>query len=59
MEEGSVAPLLFLLRSKHVLIGTLRIRFDESPWAWLVDSMTVYAMDRIVPLPTCGVEIES
>ena len=33
--------------------------FDESLWASLVDSMTVYAKDRIVFQLTCGVEIES
>ena len=33
--------------------------FDGSLWAGLVDSMTVYAKDRIVFQLTCGVEIES
>ena len=33
--------------------------FDESLWAGLVDSMTVYAKDRIVFRLTCGVEIEA
>ena len=33
--------------------------FDESLWAALVDSMTVYAKDRIVFTLTCGMEIES
>ena len=33
--------------------------FDESLWAALVDSMTVYAKDRIVFRLTCGVEIEA
>ena len=33
--------------------------FDESLWAALVDSMTVYAKDRIVFRLTCGMEIES
>ena len=32
--------------------------FDESLWASLVDSMTVYAKDRIVFRLTCGNEIE-
>ena len=32
--------------------------FDESLWAGLVDSMTVYAKDRIVFRLTCGMEIE-
>ncbi len=32
--------------------------FDESLWAALVDSMTVYAKDRIVFRLTCGMEIE-
>ena len=31
--------------------------FDESLWASLVDSMTVYAKDRIVFRLTCGTEI--
>ncbi len=31
--------------------------FDESLWATLVDSMTVYAKDRIVFQLTCGMEI--
>ena len=31
--------------------------FDESLWAALVDSMTVYAKDRIVFRLTCGVEM--
>ena len=34
-------------------------KFDESLWAALVDSMTVYAKDRIVFRLTCGMEIES
>ena len=33
--------------------------FDESLWAGLVDSMTVYAKDRIVFRLTCGMEIEA
>ena len=33
--------------------------FDESLWAALVDSMTVYAKDRIVFRLTCGMEIEA
>ena len=33
--------------------------FDASLWAALVDSMTVYAKDRIVFRLTCGMEIES
>ena len=32
--------------------------FDESSWAALVDSMTVYSKDRIVFRLTCGMEIE-
>ena len=32
--------------------------FDESLWAALVDSMTVYAKDRIVFRLTCGMEID-
>ena len=32
--------------------------FDESLWAGLVDSMTVYTKDRIVFRLTCGMEIE-
>ena len=32
--------------------------FDESLWAGLVDSLTVYSMDRIVFRLTCGMEIE-
>ena len=31
--------------------------FDESLWAGLVDSMTVYDKDRIVWKLTCGMEI--
>jgi hypothetical protein len=31
--------------------------FDESLWAALVDSMTVYAKDRIVFRLTCGMEM--
>ena len=33
--------------------------FDASLWAALVDSMTVYAKDRIVFRLTCGMEIEA
>ena len=33
--------------------------FDESLWSALVDSMTVYAKNRIVFLLTCAMEIES
>ena len=33
--------------------------FDESLWAALVDSMTVYSKDRIVFRMTCSMEIES
>jgi len=33
--------------------------FDESLWAALVDSMTVYAKDRIVFRLTCGMEIDT
>ena len=33
--------------------------FDESLWAGLVDSMTVYAKDRIVFRLTCGMEMEA
>ncbi len=33
--------------------------FDESLWAALVDSMTVYAKDWIVFRLTCGMEIEA
>ena len=32
--------------------------FDESLWAGLVDSMTVYSKDRIVFRLTCGMEID-
>ena len=32
--------------------------FDESLWAGLVDSMTVYSKDRILFRLTCGMEIE-
>ena len=32
--------------------------FDESLWAWLVDSMTVHSKDRIVFKLTCGMDIE-
>ncbi len=32
--------------------------FDESLWAALVDSMTVYAKDRIVFRLTCGMETD-
>ena len=31
--------------------------FDESQWAGLVDSITVYAKDRIVFQLTCGMEM--
>ena len=31
--------------------------FDESLWAGLVDSLTVYSMDRIVWKLTCRMEI--
>ena len=33
-------------------------KFDASLWAALVDSMTVYAKDRIAFRLTCGMEIE-
>ena len=33
--------------------------FDESLWAGLVDSMTVYSKERIVFRLTCGMEIET
>ena len=33
--------------------------FDESLWAALVDSMTVYSKDRIVFRMTCSMEIET
>ena len=33
--------------------------FDESLWAALVDSMTVYSKDRIVFRLTCAMEIEA
>jgi hypothetical protein len=33
--------------------------FDESLWAALIDSMTVYSKDRIVFRLTCGMEIEA
>jgi len=33
--------------------------FDESLWAGLVDSMIVYAKDRITFRLTCGMEIEA
>ena len=33
--------------------------FDERLWAGLVDSLTVYAEDRIVFRLTCGMEIEA
>ena len=33
-------------------------KFDASLWAALVDSMTVYAKDRITFRLTCGMEIE-
>ena len=33
--------------------------FDENLWAALVDSMTVYAKDRIVFRLTCGMEIDA
>ena len=33
--------------------------FDESLWAGLVDSMTVYSKDRIVFRLTCGMEIDA
>ena len=39
--------------------GDLETEFDESLWASLVDSMTVYAKDRIVFRLTCGMEIEA
>ena len=32
--------------------------FDESLWAALVDSMTVYSKERIVFRMTCSMEIE-
>lgn len=32
--------------------------FDESLWAALVDSMTVYAKDRITFRLTCGMEVD-
>ena len=54
LDESSVAPLLVLLPSKHVLMGTLSSEFDESLWAGLVDSMTVYDKDRIIWKLTCG-----
>ena len=33
--------------------------FDESLWAGLVDSVTVYSKDRIVWKLTCGMEMET
>ena len=39
-------------------ITELITEFDESLWAALVDSMTVYAKDRIVFRLTSGMEIE-
>ena len=36
----------------------LTTEFDESLWAALVDSMTVYAKARIVFRLTCGMEID-
>ena len=38
--------------------GNPGTEFDESLWAALVDSMTVYSKDRIVFRLTCGMEIE-
>ena len=32
--------------------------FDESLWAGLVDSMTMYSKDRIAWKLTCGMEID-
>ena len=39
--------------------GIPETEFDESLWAGLVDSMTVYAKDRIVFRLTCGMEMEA
>jgi len=33
--------------------------FDESLWAGLVDSMTLYSKDRIVFRLTCGMEMDT
>ncbi len=40
-------------------VPELITEFDASLWAALIDSMTVYAKDRIVFRLTCGMEIES
>ena len=45
--------------SQYNTIPKLITGFDESLWAALVDSMTVYAKDRIVFRLTCGMEIEA
>ena len=39
-------------------LSELITEFDASLWAALVDSMTVYAKDRITFRLTCGMEIE-
>jgi hypothetical protein len=45
--------------SQYNTIFKLITGFDENLWAALVDSMTVYAKDRIVFRLTCGMEIET
>ena len=45
--------------SQYNTIPKLITGFDESLWAGLVDSMTVFSKDRIVFRLTCGMEIES
>ena len=39
-------------------LPVLITEFDESLWAGLVDSMTMYSKDRIVWKLTCGMEID-
>ncbi|MCR5089296.1 MAG: hypothetical protein K6C08_07295 [Oscillospiraceae bacterium] len=41
------------------VLPELITEFDESLWAGLVDSMMVYAKDRITFRLTCGMEIET
>lgn len=43
---------------KTANLSDLMAEFDESLWAALVDSMTVYSKERIVFRMTCSMEIE-
>ena len=51
--------LLHTIPHSQMDLPNLITEFDESLWASLVDSMTVYAKDRIVFRLTCGLEIEA